>query len=363
MSDAHTFLAGLASAGAASDHWPRIDQAVARGEWAWLDTVAGGLTTEPSVPTWARGSLATRIHHGLTERAEPTALELLVRVLLTADRPALRDVASRLATAQTPTDLEALAARHAPVSAPESTRELIACLLHELVLRDVDVERGDWRTWIEHLASTSHPLAWLPLSRAPFELDIAFPSYGIGASCFSRDQRTGPEIDPDDEPAPELLDITTPADQERLQAAAADWLERSHGLAESYVARLATPATRWTNALALSLKLTCMAHPDVHILQASPRTVFRDLFAAASLGGAYSDGLAGAWGRMAAWRSLGALAGAPPDASSEQVAAAALACQWVGMACGDWFKEWTLGVAALRPDGASVAALAATDTD
>jgi hypothetical protein len=49
--------------------------------------------------------------------------------------------------------------------------------------------------------------------------------------------------------------------------------------------------------------------------RAAADAVWGALFAAAANGGAYSAGLGGAYGRLAAWTSLGGLVGAPVDSS------------------------------------------------
>jgi hypothetical protein len=90
------------------------------------------------------------------------------------------------------------------------------------------------------------------------------------------------------------------------------------------------------------------------------------LFSAASGGGAYNNGLRGAYGRLAMWQSLAGLAGAPPGAGLEEVAAVARSCLWLEFwAATPWFYgvAWDLGLVAVRPDGLSLAVLAATDTD
>ncbi len=92
---------------------------------------------------------------------------------------------------------------------------------------------------------------------------------------------------------------------------------------------------------------------------------FCALFCAATNGGAYGGELGGAYGRLAAWRSLGALAGAPLSAPVEVALEIAHKCQWLSFFAPGWFQDvaWNLGLAALSPDGMSIAVLAATDTD
>jgi hypothetical protein len=88
------------------------------------------------------------------------------------------------------------------------------------------------------------------------------------------------------------------------------------------------------------------------------------LFTAAQGGGAYTHGEWGAYGRLHAWRSLGALVGCAPTARAEEVAAEALRCEWFDFGGTEWFDRaaWDLGLMCVRPDRRTVALLAATDT-
>jgi hypothetical protein len=66
-----------------------------------------------------------------------------------------------------------------------------------------------------------------------------------------------------------------------------------------------------------------------------------------------------------AWKSLAGLAGAPSD-DVGTVADFARRCLWVSFEGGsDWFYQvaWDFALLAVRPDGMSLAVLAATDTD
>ena len=65
------------------------------------------------------------------------------------------------------------------------------------------------------------------------------------------------------------------------------------------------------------------------------------------------------------WNSLRGLVSASQDDPIEVVQNLAQQCQWWALnANSEWFgEEWNLGMVALRPDGLSLAILAATDTD
>ncbi|MFE5035151.1 DUF6183 family protein [Streptomyces sp. NPDC056683] len=74
----------------------------------------------------------------------------------------------------------------------------------------------------------------------------------------------------------------------------------------------------------------------------------------------------GAYGRLAAWRSLGGLVGAAPDAPIGHTARLVEQAHWfVADPSSDWFclVAWDLAVAVLRAGGQEIAVLAATDTD
>ncbi|GAA1658095.1 DUF6183 family protein [Actinoplanes couchii] len=97
-----------------------------------------------------------------------------------------------------------------------------------------------------------------------------------------------------------------------------------------------------------------------------PAHAWHRLFGAASDGGAHSRGGFGAYGRLATWRSVAALTGAPPGATVREVAALAEDCTWVSFGPdSEWFNGdgWDLGFAVLSPDGRRLAVLAATDAD
>ncbi|HEY8078439.1 MAG TPA: DUF6183 family protein, partial [Labilithrix sp.] len=73
----------------------------------------------------------------------------------------------------------------------------------------------------------------------------------------------------------------------------------------------------------------------------------------------------GAYGRRAAWTTLAGLAGAPAGAPVEKIDELAEGCTFLSYDGTDWFDgvAWDVGLVALRADGATVAAVAATDSD
>lgn len=86
-----------------------------------------------------------------------------------------------------------------------------------------------------------------------------------------------------------------------------------------------------------------------------------------SMGGMYSTGVDGAYGRLWAWRSLAGLSGTAADASADEVERHASQSTWFHFeADAEWFHNELCadyGIATLSPDRRRLAVLAATDTD
>lgn len=98
--------------------------------------------------------------------------------------------------------------------------------------------------------------------------------------------------------------------------------------------------------------------------------VLTKLYHGASGGSVYNSGLRGAYGRLASWESLAALAGAEESGADERETAAiehlADRCTWLFYTSQWHFQahpSMDVGIAVLRPDRRTVAILAATDTD
>src|SRR5262249_22640336 len=89
-------------------------------------------------------------------------------------------------------------------------------------------------------------------------------------------------------------------------------------LVEARIFRFDRPLTaeEVTVRLLCSLGLESLrgvAEMNIRAGRVQPQDAFKVLFSAASRGGAYTDGLAGAYGRLAAWESMAGLAGAPDE--------------------------------------------------
>jgi len=147
---------------------------------------------------------------------------------------------------------------------------------------------------------------------------------------------------------------TTPAD---MTAAVTTWLTRSNGIAEAAVFTLGAPLAASDVGIRTveSLGLDCVAGNGIALRAATLADVDAMLFDAASNGGAYDSGLGRNHGRIAARRTVKALAGGAVDGCA----------WWTFDAANDWFKRiaWDLGVLCLRPGGRGIAVLAASDED
>src|SRR5262249_25412479 len=155
--------------------------------------------------------------------------------------------------------------------------------------------------------------------------------------------------------------------ERRAGAAVRNWQAESNGRIEAGVFRASRPVEEDDLFVELvrSLGLECLAGLTTEGGRGSrvrPPPAMTLLFAAAANGGAYNRGLGGAYGRMAAWESLGALAGAAPGVPAEDVAVLAEQCLWLTfLADSDWFYNvaWDLGLVAIRPDRETLSVLAA----
>lgn len=285
-----------------------------------------------------------------------------------------RAFASRLGFGQEP---EAFVAALGRVGKRAEYREILACWMHEIVLRGHPLTDPASLAFQAELAQASHPLGGLPLALRATEREAPtyMPLYGeasLGSAieALANQPRAGHTMPP---PADASTVVATPAvADEGLAAAVKPWADGKRGKVEAKVFTLATEvgpnaAGSWL-VRALPLESTEGAEKLVCV-RVVGEGVFGPLFAAAANGGAYSPGLGGAYGRLAAWTSFAALVGAPAhglvDARAlDALEARAAACVYLSFRTpGPWFHDvaWDLGILALREDGKSVAVLAATD--
>lgn len=227
--------------------------------------------------------------------------------------------------------------------APSMSLELRACLLHELVLRGVAV--GSWDLY-------SHPLSALPLHRLPGEDRLPLTHYGQAGQSAELPFAPGGALITSEGETPKATRETTPP---TMTAAVTTWLTESNGKAEAAVFTLESPLAAVGIRTLESLGLESLAGNGLALTEATLEDVVPMLFAAAANGGAYDHGAGGAYGRAATWATVQALAAGEAEGSR----------WWTFAAANDWFHRvaWDLGVVCVRPDGRSLAVLAATDED
>lgn len=280
--------------------------------------------------------------------------------------------ASRLGYAQTKATFVAALERHAG-----EPRELFACWLQELVLRRVALF-GEPRAaaFAADLAKTGHPLGGLPIELRPLEREAPsyMPLYGDrGLTGVLEALASGPMSGRSMPPPSESKQISVKEHDASpmLAAAVRPWTEGKSSRVETRVFDLGTSLeTRHLGSWLLrSLPLDStkdVAKDGLECKRVGVDDVFGPLFAAAANGGSTSSGLGGAYGRRAAWTSLGALVGLPDGATIEAIEAAAKQTSFLSFAAsGPWFHDvaWDLGILALEPGGKRVVVLAATDAE
>ncbi|MFE1687663.1 DUF6183 family protein [Streptomyces albidoflavus] len=350
------------------------DERVARGDAAFAADLGVALARAygRAEPLWQYRSVFGHLLRLLATTAGPENLTEALRLVSSpeaADRRRDRHVASLLASCRRPEELAVVFSGHA-------SEEHRACLVHELVLRGVavDEEPGIAR-WARSPHWRYHPLGWLPLTRSGMEDGADLPSYSLRGSSHAMPYGPsggGPYRGTGGARVPSAAEVTTPQLAAALSSAVANWVEESNGVVEARVFDLAgPPADEAVPATLLTLGLESLAgvgrkKAALSVSACPPGQAWRVLFAAASTGGAYNSGSHGAYGRLAGWQSLAALAGVADGAGSAEVEARAAECAWFGFdARTDWFEQvaWDIGLAALAPDRRRLAVLAATDTD
>ncbi|MFJ8442084.1 DUF6183 family protein [Kitasatospora griseola] len=338
---------------------------LARGDAAFLAELGLALAghLDEGGPKWQYRSVFDHLVRLLAARPGAENVRQALR-LLAAVPDSVRLAASLLASGHRPADLAAA------FTGPASN-ELRACLVHELILRGVDLDTVPGASaWAGTPHFAHHPLGALPLTPSPLEALADLPGYGPDGSCHALpygpsggEQLTARRTA---EPLPPATETTTPEAAEALARAVANWVEESNGRIEARVFAFAAPLpVESVPAALLALGLDCLADAEPSALSVTacpPAEAWSVLFAAASTGGAYNNGVQGAYGRLAAWQSLAALA----DAALPAAEARAAACHWFAFdAPAPWFDRiaWDFGLAALTPDRRRLAVLAATDTD
>ncbi|MEU8515936.1 DUF6183 family protein [Kitasatospora sp. NPDC048722] len=359
-----------------------VESRVSTGEFAWAGGLAVELTARISAGEDHKGHCSAVLHwtlNALAARPGAESLRALVRVLDSPHRSVSpRYLAAVVARGHRIEDIADVVFDQAP-EAGAHAHEFAACLLHETVLVS-DAVNGHpaLRAFAEALAAEGHPLAALPLSLLPEEHGLRRPAEAADDWTW-----TVPPVWPEPGDAPEITpamrrrtadldpaETGVPATVEAMGAAVAHWLAQSNGKLAAQEFWLPEPvAPEDVPALLALLPLTpwpadgapARLHPS------SPDLALRTLLTAALRAPAYGHGCYGAYGRLAAWRSLTALTGSPANAPIAGTADRVRRTSWfrVGTASAPWFHNvaWDLALAALRPGGREIAVLAATDTD
>jgi uncharacterized protein (TIGR02996 family) len=280
------------------------------------------------------------------------------------------------------TDLRARVARDAATWRPQQRKfvsvtpdpelfEYRSCLVHELLLRGHDPHTAAGARWhLTAMRDRGHPLAWLPTRLLPVESAVAasVPQVGPGGRGWTATAPANADGDPlpsGGTPGAVTIQIEEALPESPAGAAVREWETQSNGRTRAAVVRLDPPVTSgglredWVRSLPFE---PLAGGGDFRWVSAAH--ALGVLFSAAQNGGAYTRGEAGAYGRLHAWQSFGWLAGTAAGATADEIAGVAERCAWVRFD-GDWFDHiaWDLGLIALRPDGRSLAVLAAADTD
>jgi len=339
-------------------HWVRAvkvtDNVVRKAPPEWLEELLSALLrvtapTDPMCYGFAEALLRLAMVPGQVENVRRLAAEGLAWGEV---RYGLAEVAEWLAIGQPREHLMAVFLN------AQASDELAACLLQETALRyDASAAEG----YAQRLRAAGHPLAELPLRPTPAE-------HGLGLPCYRGPSEGGP---PEGGPSGERQ---SEADGIQVVATEIEWPEAPVALGvfqgwetEAKLLRLERPVAGddFGASLLRGLGLQSAASSFAGVRFAGVRfagvrrvesgDVLRTLFRAAAGGGPYGPRIHGAYGRLAAWRSLGALFGVQEKE-----------CLWL-FYTSDWHLHvhpcMDIGIAALRPDRRTVAILAATNSD
>lgn len=272
------------------------------------------------------------------------------------DESGPRRIASLIATAQPLDD-----ALYVLWESGREYDELRACLFHELLLRGVNPEKLMPRQTFRP-EPEGHDLAWLPDRLADMEYGADTSDDGmlspVWVDAAVRRAATG-----------HRLNEWASADLLRLigeSPRVGGWCnyEARVFVSDRSISRDDVPGVLTT------LPMDCVRGLDQYdrfeVEAYSLDKVWETLYTTAASGGMYHPGVHGAYGRLAAWRSIAGLCGAGATATAAAVAHRARACAWYRFeADSEWFfnEIYDYGIAALTPDGRHLAVLAATDTD
>lgn len=373
---------------AASALGEEIRHRVSSGDFEWATLLGAELarrTAHEGEDASEHAFLLDRLQTALTTTAGQQSLRALmglpssVQVGEPAQTRGERRLAHMVARGHRPADIVPVV--YGEQLGTAASDEFKACLLHELVLEGVAVPQYPLlRSFGETLVTQQHPLAPLPLhllpaerallkpTHAPHDWTWALPTATVKKHSDQPELHVSPEmgrrsaeVDP--------TEITVPEVAEAMSAAMRHWLDESNGMVAAQEFWSASPASPDDFAAIFErLPLTAWptGKPEARLHPATSDRVLQVLLTTAVRSPAYGSGMFGAYGRLAAWHSLGGLVGAAPDAPLDHTAMLVEQAHWfIADPSSDWFHQvaWDLAVAALRPGGQEIAVLTATDTD
>lgn len=357
-----------------------------------------GLADTYRDPRW---STAVKVTDKVVQKAEPRWLEALLVALLRVDAPtypmrhgfpvALRRLADAPGDADRVRSVRELAAAGLAwgdvrydvrevawwlasaqpaehlldaLTTADPADELAACLLQETALRHGATAAAGFA---ERLRAAGHPLAGLPLRALPAEKDHWLPRHpGPARPDWTPPGAGAPPADGLTDPGVSASEVDWP-DARRALSAHRAWISDDEYGTEARLFRLDGPLApgEFGGSVLRALGLDSAGGAFAGTRRATAPDVLRTLFSGASGGSAYGPGLYGAYGRLASWESLAALVGLEPG-DHAAVERAADRCAWI-FYTSDWHLQvhpsMDVGIAALRPDGRTVAVIAATDSD
>lgn len=308
----------------------------------------------------------------LCESNDLDEIDAAIELTIEAQRGVLRQ-ASMIASMHTPEITKEVILRHV---ADRKFLKVIIPLIQESVARgacydDVEPISTFWKALSEH----AEPLAWLPLHRVDIERSATFRRYRGDASAIHLPSSnvTGEleNLNSGSLTGKPFKTVQLTFDQVAAARCVRKWEEHSNGKFEAKLFQTTSPVSVADISAKhlLNLQLECLVgakQRDVKVDIVTPERLFAILVSAASNGGAYPSGVEGAYGRLAAWKSLAAIVGIANNASFDEVSSAVKQSGWCSFeASTEWFYNvaWDFGIVCVRPDKRHIAVLAATDED